>query len=94
MENVRLAAIRELRAFDPRAAKERLARLLLDDPSWEIRVQAARALGETGEADVKAALEAALEDPNEFVRGAAANSLKVHRGIREGRSDPREDRAG
>lgn len=76
MENVRLAAVRGLRELDPAFDVPAVARLLLEDASWEIRVQAATALGETGLDEVRPVLEAALEDDNEYVRSAAANALR------------------
>jgi HEAT repeat protein len=77
MENVRLASVRGIRKVDPAFAKASLTRLLLQDSMWEIRVQAAGALGLTCDPTIEPALQAALEDPNEFVRGAAANALRV-----------------
>lgn len=84
MDDVRLAATRGLRKLDPGFAKPQLARLLLEDPHYEIRVQAARALGLTGDPEIRSLLEAALEDPNEFVRAAAANALRTHEAVRQG----------
>jgi HEAT repeat protein len=83
MQNVRLAAVTGLRKLDPRTAKPALARLLLEDSVWEIRVQAARALGLTGAPEVLPVLEAALYDPNEFVRSAASHALRVFEEVRE-----------
>jgi HEAT repeat protein len=77
LEDVRLAATRGLRELNPGYAKPELARLLLEDPHYEIRVQAARALGTTGDPEMRPLLESALEDPNEFVRAAAANALRT-----------------
>jgi HEAT repeat protein len=84
MDDVRLAATRGLRELDPGFAKPELARLLLEDPQYEIRVQAARALGLTGDPEIRSLLESALEDPNEFVRAAAANALRTHEAVRQG----------
>ena len=78
LENVRLAAVTGLRKLEPGYDKPAMARLLLDDPVWEIRVQAARALGSTGDEDIRQVLEAALKDQNEFVRSAASHALKIH----------------
>jgi len=83
MEDVRLAATRGLRELDPGYAKPQLARLLLEDPHYEIKVQAARALGLTGDPEMRPLLQAALEDPNEFVRAAAANALRTHEAVRQ-----------
>ena len=74
-EDVRLAATSGLRGLDPTFAREELARLVLEDPSYEVRVQAAGALGETNDAAMRAALETALDDRNEFVRAAATHAL-------------------
>jgi HEAT repeat protein len=93
MEDVRLAATRGLRELDPGYAKPELGRLLLEDPNYEIRVQSARALGATGDPEMLPLLEAALQDPNEFVRAAAANALRTHKAVREG-VDVESDRPG
>ncbi|HXV77074.1 MAG TPA: HEAT repeat domain-containing protein [Candidatus Polarisedimenticolaceae bacterium] len=85
IDDVRLACARGVREMNPGAAIPQLARLLLEDPNYEIRVQAARALGGTGDPDVRPLLEAALEDKNEFVRAAAANALRTHEIVRERR---------
>ena len=77
MENVRLAAIKGIRKLDPSYAMASLTRLLLQDSMWEIRVQAAGALGVTCDPAAEQVLEAALGDPNEFVRGAASNALRA-----------------
>jgi HEAT repeat protein len=87
MQQVRLAAARGIRALDPTAATTELARLALEDPIWEIRVQAVSALGATGDPSIRPVLEKCLEDPHESVRGAAANSLRIHEAVAEkGRS--------
>jgi HEAT repeat protein len=76
MQNVRLASVRGIRRLDPGFAPRTLERLLTSDPSWEIRVQAATALGASGDPLATPVLQAALEDRNEFVRSAAANALR------------------
>ena len=78
MDPVRMACIRGLRELDPGFAKSSLARLLIEDPVWEVRAASARTLGRSPDAEVVAMLNAALDDPNEFVRSAAANALRVH----------------
>jgi HEAT repeat protein len=78
MQEVRLAAVSALRKLGPGPAKQGLARLLREDEVWEVRVQAAHALGLTGDPEVVPLLEAALGDQNEFVRSAAANALRMH----------------
>jgi HEAT repeat protein len=87
MDNVRLAAVRGVRQLDPATAIPQLSRLLLEDPIWEIRVQAARALGSTGDPAVVAVLQSALEEENEFVSSAASNALRVHRALEDGDAD-------
>lgn len=77
MERVRMACVEGLSRRVPAGAKQRLVRLLAEDESWEVRTRAARTLGQTGDPAAVAALEAALADPNEFVRAAASNALKA-----------------
>jgi HEAT repeat protein len=91
MENVRLAAVRGVRQLDPTVAIPELARLLLEDPEWKIRVQAAGALGATGDPTVVPVLESCLADANEFVRGAAAHAIEVQRAMHEGDEDRLSD---
>jgi hypothetical protein len=55
---------------------ERIGRLASADPDWENRVLAAEALGSVTEAQAYEGLDAARHDPNEFVRAAAARSLR------------------
>jgi HEAT repeat protein len=83
LDNVRLASVRGVREHNPELAIAQLSRLLLEDPIWEIRVQAARGLGATGDPVVAPVLETAMGDPNEFVRSAAAHALEVHRQVGE-----------
>jgi len=87
MESVRRAALRGLTALDPGYARDDLARLLREDAVWEVRVEAAHALGLTGDPVVVEILEAALGDPNEFVRSAVANALRLHEKVREAQAD-------
>jgi HEAT repeat protein len=91
-ERVRRAAIHGLGDLDPGFALEELKELLDADPAWEIRAQAAHALGLTGDDDVLVALERAEGDPNEFVRSAAANALRIHRDVRKPGDDDDDDR--
>ena len=76
MKEVRLAVVRGVRELGPSRATAAIARLLLEDPDWEIRVQAAGALGAAGDRQMVPVLLRALEDENDFVRSAAANALK------------------
>lgn len=87
-ERVRLASVEGVRKLGPAPAKAVLTRLLLEDSEWEIRAGAAQALGESGDADVPAALEAALADENEYVRAAAARALRVHEKTRATTAQP------
>lgn len=52
-----------------------LARSLLQDPSYKVRVQAALVLGKLADPRAVPALIQALKDPDESVRGVAATSL-------------------
>ena len=76
VREVRLAAVRGSADLDPAASMETLARIVLDDPDWEIRAEAARALGLSHRPEAAAALEAVRSDPNEFVRAAAHAALR------------------
>jgi len=78
MDRVRRAAIHGVTRLDPLAAREALVRLLREDAVWEIRAEAAHALGLTGDPEILPELERALEDANEYVRTAAANALRLH----------------
>jgi HEAT repeat protein len=54
--------------------------LVVSDPDWENRVEAAMALGTSKDPAAYAGLDAALADPNEFVRTTAAGELReLHR---------------
>jgi len=77
VDKVRLASVEGLRVLGPAAARKGLERLLREDTVWEVRAQAARALGGAGAPEAAEALDAALEDPNEFVRSAAQNALRM-----------------
>jgi hypothetical protein len=55
---------------------DRIGRLASADPDWENRVVAAEALGSVTESQAYEGLDAARHDPNEFVRAAAARSLR------------------
>jgi len=55
---------------------DRVAALAADDPDWENRVEAARALGASKDPAAYAGLEQALHDGNEFVRAAAARGRR------------------
>ena len=85
MERVRMAVVDGLAKIDPGYARLELARLLREDAVWEVRAQAAHALGLSGDPEIAPDLRAALEDPNEFVRSAAGHALRIHESVREGR---------
>lgn len=78
MTVVRLACVKGVRRLQPVDAIPALVRLVLEDSTWEIRVQATGALGGLGGDEIRPVLEKALDDPNEFVRSAAAKALKAH----------------
>ncbi len=76
MKDVRLAAVTGLRRIDPARGKEKLARLLLEDATWEVRVQAAGALGATGDRAMIPILNTAVTgDEVELVQDAARNAV-------------------
>lgn len=54
-----------------------LARILKNSPNWEVRWEAAKALGHIADPTSCAALVAALEDENPDVGAVAANALDV-----------------
>lgn len=74
---VRLASVVGICRLAPQDHVAMLSRLVAEDPEWEIRVQAARGLGRAGHPDGQLPLEGALDDPNEFVRSAAAYALTL-----------------
>jgi HEAT repeat protein len=74
---VRLAAVTGVGEIDPDRARDDLVRLMLEDPSWEVRAASAHALGGVLDPSaVVSSLETATADPNEYVRAAAASSLR------------------
>jgi HEAT repeat protein len=56
---------------------DRVSSLVVSDPDWENRVEAARALGASKDPAAYAGLDAALADSNEFVRAAAARERRA-----------------
>ncbi len=82
MERVRMAVVEGLTKIDPGHARLELVRVLREDAVWEVRAQAAHALGLSGDPEILPDLRAALEDPNEFVRAAAGNALRLHGNVR------------
>jgi HEAT repeat protein len=73
--SVRVACIAALDELQAVSALPEIARLLVEDESWEVRAQAASALGAIGGEAVTAVLETALADENEFVQAAASSAL-------------------
>jgi HEAT repeat protein len=80
LKEVRRASIMGVATIAPADAMEGLILLLEEDPEWEVRVQAARALASLGSPEAVPALEQAVyEDNNEFVQAAAAYAMKLLR---------------
>jgi len=73
--HVRRAALAAGAAHPELLPVEEVGALLHDEPDWENRVAAARLLGTADDPVAFPALDAAVHDPNEFVRAAAARSL-------------------
>jgi HEAT repeat protein len=93
LEHVRAACVDGLRELGPGSAIHGLERLLAEDPAWEVRVKAARALGATGEPAVAGALDAARSDPNEYVRAAVAEARRAYDEIARDRPEVSADAA-
>ncbi len=74
---VRRAALRAGVARPGILSGERLADLVANDPDWENRVEAARALGASKDPSAEPALVSAMSDPNEFVRLTAGRERRV-----------------
>lgn len=79
MSEVRLEATKGLAKRTPEVAVDALVSMVLQDPEWEIRVQAAMALGRSGREDVVLVLQEAANDPNELVRAAVVKALEQKR---------------
>lgn len=82
---IRIQAIKALRAFRDEAALREVEDALSDD-AWEVRTQAASALGEMGGGEpARRALHRALRDENWWVRLRAAIALRKlgEAGVRE-----------
>ena len=77
VRHVRRAAFRAGVAHPGLLPVERLSSLVVSDPDWENRVEAARALGSSKEPAAYAGLDAAVADPNEFVRATAAQERRT-----------------
>ena len=55
---------------------DRLSEIVVSDLDWENRADAARALGVSNDPAARAALDAAVADPNEFVRAVASRERR------------------
>lgn len=89
-KDVRLATVRAAAVLCASPCFNMLARLVLEDPVWAIRAEAANALGLTGKGEAHAVLRRAERDANEFVRAAAAATARGlrARGIAEPPAEP------
>lgn len=76
IKSVRLASVVAVAQLGPAPYVDRLRKLATDDPEWEVRVQAVRALGTAGDPAALPEIDNALRDPSEFVRAAAAFARK------------------
>lgn len=56
---------------------DQVVEVLISDPDWENRVEAARALGASQDRAAYVGLDAAVSDPNEFVRAIAARERRT-----------------
>ena len=74
---VRRAALRAGVGHPGLLPADRLAELVVSDPDWENRVEAAHGLGASKDPAAYPALDAALKDSNEFVRASAAGEKKA-----------------
>jgi HEAT repeat protein len=77
VRHVRRAALRAGVARPGLLPVDRLDELVVSDPDWENRVEAARALGSSKDPEAFRGLDAAVADPNEFVRASAAGERKA-----------------
>lgn len=76
-EKVRVQAALVLGRKREARATSFLVRALTDDPSATVRAMAAKALGDIGNSDARAALEAATGDASPWVRRHAAAALEL-----------------
>ena len=89
-KDVRRAAAAGTVDLDPVGAFDDFVFMIENDAEWELRVRAAQGLGGSGLEEAAPILEQATSDPNEYVRAAAANALRLLRG----ETIPREPVAG
>jgi HEAT repeat protein len=71
VRHVRRSALRAAAEHPGLIPVESLSDLVISDPDWENRVEAAGALGASKDPAAYVGLDAAVSDPNEFVRAAA-----------------------
>jgi HEAT repeat protein len=72
VRHVRRTALRAGIAHPGLLPLDRLSEIVVSDPDWENRADAARALGASEDPLAIPGLEASVADPNEFVRATAA----------------------
>jgi HEAT repeat protein len=75
--HVRRSALRAATAHPGLIPADHLSDLIVSDPDWENRVEAAGALGASKDAAAFVGLDAAVADPNEFVRAAASRQRRA-----------------
>jgi HEAT repeat protein len=77
VRHVRRSALRAAAEHPGLVAVDRLSDLVISDPDWENRVEAAGALGASKDPAAYVGLDAAVADPNEFVRAAASRQRRA-----------------
>jgi HEAT repeat protein len=77
VRHVRRSALRAAIDHPGLIPADRLSELVVSDPDWENRVDAASALGASKDPAAYAGLDAAVADPNEFVRATAARQRRA-----------------
>ena len=77
-KEIRAAAVRGLATLNDKAPARDLIRTLVKDDDWEVRAQAAKALGAIKISEASLALFWALHDRQWWVRQNAANALTSH----------------
>jgi hypothetical protein len=76
-DEVRMAAIQSLSDFTGDAPLDLLAKVVVDDPSADNRYEALQALSDIGGERATAAIQKALQDPDEDVRSLAEGILDM-----------------
>ncbi len=77
VRHVRRSAFRAATEHPGLIPADRLSDLVVADPDWENRVEAAGALGASKDPAAYVGLDAAVKDPNEFVRATAARQRRA-----------------